>query len=117
MEKENLFYFILIFVVIITIFVFITRQGFYPFKKPSEPSTVETTIPGIETTTVSDSLIDDEAYVQNKMNSFWEKNPNADESYVRDVVYRDIARAEKNPEICELIQDDYLKRSCYNAVG
>ena len=64
----------------------------------------------------STSLIDNEEYVRNKINDFLKINPNANENYARDVVYRDIAREEKNSAICDKINDGYLKQSCYNAV-
>ena len=64
----------------------------------------------------SSSLINDENYVRTQMNAFLKNNPNANENYARDVVYRNIASIEKNPEICLKINDEYLKKSCYNAV-
>ncbi len=69
-----------------------------------------------EKTTLSNSLINDENHVQNQINNFLKNNPNADETYARDVIYRDIARKEKNPAICAQIKDEYLKKSCQNAV-
>jgi hypothetical protein len=62
------------------------------------------------------SLINDNNYVQNKTNAFLQNNPKANENYARDVVYYDIARIEKKRGICEKINNDYLKRSCYNSV-
>ena len=61
------------------------------------------------------SLVNDENYVQEKMNEYLENNPNADEDYARDAVYLNIAREQKNPEICDKIKDSELKYFCSNA--
>jgi hypothetical protein len=90
---------------------------------PSTQST--TTIQGMTTTNLQgtsttmqtpNSLIDDENYVQGKINDYLKDNPRATEDYARDVVYLDIARAEKNAAICDKIKDSELKYFCSNAV-
>lgn len=63
------------------------------------------------------SLIYDENYIRDQINEYLKNNPTANESYARDVVYRDIARIEKNAEICEKIENEDIKFSCYNAVA
>jgi hypothetical protein len=61
-----------------------------------------------------ESLIYDETFIKSKIDKFLEDNPNANESYARDVVYHDIAIAEKNSSTCEEIKTEWLKQDCYN---
>jgi hypothetical protein len=126
MKKEQKKYLAILFLVLLFLFVISTlvsfrRSGFFtlrwirwPWSKPS--SNVSTTTTTIPKTISPSSLINDKNYIQNKINSFLKNNPNADENYARDVVYRDIARIEKKPAICDQIKNEYLKKSCYNAV-
>ena len=121
MQKEQkfvIFSMIIIFLLIILSLLSFRRSGYVTlrwinwsrfnlFRFFSSPTT---------TTTLPTGLINDENYVQNQINAFLKNNPNADESYARDVVYRDIARTEKNVKICYMIKDEYLKTSCHNAV-
>jgi hypothetical protein len=60
------------------------------------------------------SLIYNKEYVKNKMEEFLKDNPKANESYAKDVVYHDIAIAEKNSAICEKIKTEWLREDCYN---
>jgi len=60
------------------------------------------------------SLITNKTYIRNRVNSFLNDNPKANESYAEDVVYHDIAISEKNSTICSLINTKWLKEDCYN---
>ena len=72
--------------------------------------------PTTTATTVPTSLINDKNYLQNEINSFLKNNPTANENYARDVIYRNVARKEKKLSICEKINNEDIKKSCYNAV-
>ena len=64
---------------------------------------------------ILESLVNDENYVQEKMNEYLKDNPNAEEDYARDAVYLNIAREEKNPEVCDKIKDSEFKIICLDA--
>ena len=124
MKKEQkkylfIFFIVLLLLLIVSTFISFKRSGFFTLGRLQLPSFRSyfkpvTRVP--QKTTLPTSLINDNNYIQNKINSFLKNNPNADENYARDVVYRDIARIEKKPEICDQIKNEYLKKSCYNAV-
>lgn len=91
---------------LILLFIFLLFLSFYlyfilfPQKSPEEKR--------------KESLIYNETYVQERINDFLRDNPTASESYARDVVYHEIAIAEKNSTICEKITTEWLKQDCYN---
>jgi sensor domain CHASE-containing protein len=61
------------------------------------------------------SLIENDTYVQEKVDTYLENNPSAEEEYARDVQYLNIAREEKNPAICDKINDSEIRYFCTNA--
>jgi predicted Holliday junction resolvase-like endonuclease len=55
-----------------------------------------------------------EQEIQERTKNFLENNPNANESYARDVAYHDLAIDEKNSKLCEKINTEWLKEDCLN---
>jgi len=55
-----------------------------------------------------------EQEIQERTKNFLENNPNANESYARDVAYHDLAIDEKNSNLCEKISNEQLKEDCLN---
>jgi len=113
---------------LIILFVALVAVGVWQYMSNSntvaqssqKQSTTTSTMPGTTITTavqgLQNSLINDENYVQGKINAYLKDNPRATEDYARDVVYLDIARAEKNAAICDKIKDSEIKYFCSNAV-
>ncbi len=107
MQKESkpiIFYVIIVILVIFLIFFFTRRSSLVPYN-------VETT------TTLLTGSINDEEYIQNQIKNFLQSNPTANETYARDVVYWDIAKKEKNSNICDMIKTESVKQSCYKVAG
>jgi hypothetical protein len=55
-----------------------------------------------------------EQEIQERTKNFLENNPNANESYARDVAYHDLAIEKKDSNLCEKISNEQLKEDCLN---
>jgi poly-D-alanine transfer protein DltD len=55
-----------------------------------------------------------EQEIQEKVKKFLEDNPNANESYARDVAYHDLAIEKKDSSLCGKISTGLLKEDCLN---